>query len=271
MLDYGLSSPSISHTVISGDRILGKDIQFSSDKGNVVYIKSVLDPTYISTINKCFSRKLLIDADKLAFRESSCPDSVIKLFKTDPLFSRFQTEIYMFRYFHMDKLFRSEPFYTEMGMSSRPESERNATIKNYIAAYLGTYEAMGCKSLMLTINKFDIHYIWLLGLGRISGLGVETKSQHIEKLKRSLLASNEVNVRYILTTQDTSEVRELRSGCKFFIVDGLSLRMQSDLKIADDYPEVKSNKLGILYLPQEEGEKVQKFKKMSFTGETMAD
>jgi hypothetical protein len=264
---------SISHSVLVADKSLCSSDLFGKDKGDVVYFRSVNDSAYILTVSKGIGRKLLIETDSNVFPNLKCEDSVRNRLLEDSslLGTASPSELDMSRYYWMSRCLKNPEYEVAFGLKNKSESEKQSWYRDCIKAYVSAYSAYGCKHTKLTVERFGVHYIWLLALEKVLGLGREPKSSSIENLKRIAQDSTEYNVRFIFSTIDTMEIKALAPACRYFLIDGLSSRMQLDLKCADDYPEVKSNKLGILFLPQAEGDKIKKFKKMSYVGEIIGE
>ena len=269
MLDYNTNIPNIKHKVLSSDANFVKELKLCGNKSNLIYFKNVSDDVYHGTLSLPSGRRLLLEVDDAAFKNQICEGEALSVIEKFPrVLGGKTTKLYKSRYYYLWKLLHSEPYLSDFSLKSLPKEEQYQTFVEYCAAYLHEYEVYKCENARLTLDKFPVQYIWMINIDRTFGLGRDPDRRSIMALKRIMQDSSEMKIRFIVSLMELTELSDIINAFRYVIIDGLKSREKSLLKISDDdYPEYKSNNLGMLYIPQNQENKILKFKKMMLDGE----
>ena len=100
------------------------------------------------------------------------------------------------------------------------------------------------------------------------GLFKDSKAKYVEELKLMLSSCTELNIRFIIITNDLGDAYGIRENIGWFILDETSDTVLNNIR-CPDFPAVKKQSLAVLYArnPNESGTYCFKFKKIVMDGD----
>lgn len=217
----------------------------------------------VSTI--IYRRKLVMEADKLAIDEnetSAVGDKMLKEFIETSGLRLSYSRLNRARCYQINALLRTQ---TVHHMNFNIESFKGDAAEDYIRQQvlfaLYCFEDGDADARALTTKDFKPMYAWILGMDQLIGVCRDSKSSKVDKLKKLLMDSSEVAVRFLIFTGNTEAVRDLREGIKWFI-GKFTPRQCSAIDCGDYYPTEVDGVLTVLYESSNENKGCYKFKKM---------
>jgi len=126
----------------------------------------------------------------------------------------------------------------------------------------------GATDIQLTGANLPVLYFWIIGVDRVIGLGRSSKMKFREELAKNLQDSSEVNCRFLIFTTTFTDLNELLSGVKWFVLESIAQSEIAKIKCVDDYPGEVGSRLAVLWDSTDKtGNGCKKFKKMLHDGE----
>lgn len=259
------------HIVIAADSIFADDCNAKEVATPRMYTESKIFES--DMLNIAFSlinrRKVCIQIDKAIFENGTTYDASF-----DEIFyayfdhnSKFDTELNKLRSYVFDGLLKSDSNIQGMYPTDRVKDD------NYVMAQLRiileTFETYNSINSQLKVDDMPPIYVWLLGANKIIGLGRDSKSSNVSRLKKAMQDCTQFNIRFIMFTPTMEDIENLLSGIRWFIVDSVQQREIAKIKAQEDFPEQVAGVLGVLYdtLSADVNHKCIKFKKMVLDGE----
>lgn len=214
-------------------------------------------------------RKLALEADKKAMEENQIsPDSDEMLkdyIKNDGLKLSY-SQLNRARCFQLNALLRNPGVHrTNFQLESMKESDRERYIKQQILFALFCYEDCDADKCQINAADFKPMYCWILGLDQLIGIGRDSKSSKVTDLKKILMDSSEVAVRFLIFTSSLEDIGDLKVGIKWYV--GKMTQRQCNTIKCETYPTEVNGVLTVLYDSITEPRECYKFKKMYLNDE----
>lgn len=259
------------HIVIAADSVYSEDCNAKTIATPRMYTDSKIFES--DMMNIAFSlidrRKLCLQIDKVIFGGGTTYDAAF-----DKIFysrfekgSKFDTELNKLRSYVFDGLLKSDVNVHNMFPAERLKDDNY--ILEEINVILETFEIYNSISSQLKVEDMPPIFVWILGANKIIGLGRDSKSSNVTKLKKAMQDCTQLNIRFIVFTPTMEDIEDLLSGIRWFIIDSVQQREITKIKAQEDFPEQVAGVLGVLYdtLSADVSHKCVKFKKMVLDGE----
>ena len=239
------------------------------DLSGVYEDNRVLDIAY-KTICR---RKLMLMVDDVIFGQGKDYDG-----SQDHLFyraiekgSRYDTKLSRLRYYVADNLLQKDKVIIKlMGLSDVSKDVLGEKIIKEKKIILELYHTYGSSDTRLTEGKLPEIFVWVFGLSRLYGIGVDGKNKYKEELKKFLAEGYKHNVHFIFMTNTMTDMTELVPEIRWFISSNIPTQELSKIKATEDYPEFVAPSLAVKFDVLASGERCIKFKKMRLEGEIFA-
>lgn len=166
------------------------------------------------------------------------------------------------RFYYMKNLLVSEADIAG-GFGEMSDEERMSVLEST----LNTYSVYGAKNSCLTQSMIPDLQVWLLGLDRLLGIGIDPKSSNMNALKKLMNDSANANVRFTIFVSTLEELGDINNNIHWYIMDNPITRDLNKAKIQDDYPEQVGSSLAVLVDKFNNAQPCAKFKKLFFDGE----
>lgn len=217
-------------------------------------------------------RKLCLAIDRLVFENDNPATNANEFYKEFAKGSEIDTEINRQRFAAgMYLLANDAELINQFGLQNViSQDERIRKFSKIVGAAVDSINLYGCKSTMIGKKDFPPIFVWLLGIDKMIGLGRDTRSVNVNKLKKYMQDGTEYGIRFILFSSTLEDMNDLRSGLRWVISDGASVKDIATLKLQDDYPDQITKGLGVLSDLLAPGEKCVKFKKMRLDDEVFS-
>lgn len=224
-----------------------------------------------NTLNVMFWRRALIECDELAFGTSKLDQysDIVAVVKPVCIQNGFTSELYLRRASALVQLFvKSYGSARGLVVSGQVESIAKSICPS-ILAVLNQFKAKEATTTKLTIDSFDPVYMFLIEVDSLSGIGVDSKTKLVGALKKVIKESPEYKIFFIISTGTLEECTDLRTTFTHVLLDSSTTQHQSQMKLADHFPDTVDTALGVYYLATSESNRCRKFKKMIFEGEIL--
>jgi hypothetical protein len=278
ILKYNLhrsGNKSISNVFIADEKV-GELANFEDTfpEANINYIREFEDPKLKMFIDAVYKRRLCIEADSLVFSGVEVNEMSDTCFysKFEPG-SRFDTLVSRRRAFAILNLL-NQPFYGEMfgviSRAGRVPMETFLEIGGELIKYaIQFFELQKCSDgTRLTKERLTPIFNWIIGLDKIIGIGRDTKSDQMGRLKKVLMDCNAANIRFILSSPPVSDISELKPAFRYALMEGLDSIKAGRLGV-EDYPDDVSSVTGVFFDKYSDSKEALKFKKISLGDEIL--
>lgn len=294
-IKYNLERYNFFNVVLSGDDDLTKEIGIKDLAGARLFsIDTTSDPKYTVVLNIVLFRKLLLSAESLVLERTTSAgntlgEDILKgMFPNEPsVYGSGLMQNRVGALMHLLKTEVAEEFnipdtdrkMSSLGMREQADAKNLglkdmdiATVKEYYQ-YKTIRDAINlCKGYnlidkIITTENFPPSFIWLTGYTKIRSLGRIPSFKVNDRLKDIMLDAHKVNVRFIIFTDDMSEMTDIAKATRYFITDGTASKQANKMNCQDTYPESTLPQLAILS-ESTRGECL-KFKKLFFDGEVV--
>lgn len=216
-----------------------------------------------------YRRILCIQADKLVFSPEGTQQD---LTASDQIFytivekdSELDTPINHLRFFFMKNLINTDAV-IRSGFGDMNDEAKLAILR----ATLETYKTYDATDSCLTLDRVPDLNVWLLGLDKVLGIGIDSKSRNLQSLKKLLYDGNSANVRFTIFASTLDEIGDLNDMIHWYIFDNPVSRDLNKAKVQDDYPEQVGKSLAVMCDKKQPALGCLKFKKLFFDGEISA-
>lgn len=231
-----------------------------------VFENNILDIAF-KMINR---RKLMLEVDKIIFESSIQYRSEFDEFFYERFDKggKYDTDLNKKRFLVADNLLKTDPeFNSRFGVSNYNGGELSLYTFNQSKIAVETFATYNSIDTRLTIDSIPPIYTWVLGMNKIIGLGRDTKNKYVQILKKALQDCTDVNIRFIMFTTTMEDIEDIRSGVRWFLIDGVKSQEINRIKMSDDYPDQVSGISCVLCDTLAAEGKCVKFKKMILDGE----
>ena len=214
-------------------------------------------------------RKLMLKIDERVFDNNVDESRVDELFNSMNFSDVRGTQLTKSRVFFAHELLtKNVEFMPMIDRRAVTKEEKQERVKKLIKITIDTFESYGCANHKLTKKDFPRIYNWVIEADRIMGLFKDSKAKYVEELKLMLSSCTELNIRFIIITNDLGDAYGIRENIGWFILDETSDTVLNNIR-CPDFPAVKKQSLAVLYArnPNESGTYCFKFKKIVMDGD----
>ena len=209
-------------------------------------------------------RKIALDADKRAMEDNDTDpksDEMLKNFIKNSGLKLDYSHLNRCRCYQLNSLLRNPGVHhTNFGIEGLAGNTAEEYITEQILFALFCFEDGNANARPLSSKDFKPFYCWLLGLDQLIGIGRDSKHQKVTELKKILMDSSEVAVRFLIFTGNLEELGDLKIGIKWYI--GKLTQQQCNTIKCYSYPEEVNGVLSVLYNSVTDPKDCYKFKKM---------
>lgn len=198
-------------------------------------------------IEQIYHKKLLVQVDEAVFANPKYDEYTENNFDNLlPGGIMVKNEINLSRLFYM-RAFLREATYTKMyGLGNYASGDEYAKYESImIRSAFNVLKSYGSKFINSKFNKSDLSltYYHVLGVSKINGVGRMVRTQDV--LKNALADCCDANVVFVLYSMNLEDMSELRSGIRYFVMDGVEATA-SKVR-CEDYPESPRPACAVLY------------------------
>lgn len=213
-----------------------------------------------------YRRLLCLETDKRVFSDGGASvdlDTVKDLFYTIVEHdSELDTELNQIRFYYMKNLIN-----TDARISKGFGDISNEAKLSVLQSTLQTFHAYGAAGCCLTKAHVPDLNIWMLGIDRLLGLGIDSKSRWMENFKLLLIDCNSANVRFTMFANTFAEFTTIRDLIHWYIMDHPIMNDITKIDKEGTYPDNVGGSLAVLLDTKNKSVGCQKFKKLFYDGE----
>lgn len=282
------------NAVISGDQEMTKEMELQKlPNVNIYNIDSARDVKFTALLNTILYRKLMLSADNLISESTvncsqSGKETLEAMFPNRPtvynsgiLQSRVEALFYLLKTdLALDfNISDSTKILADLSKAEQDEArslglkDMNVAIKKdlellkVIKTALTLYVNYNFLDRVISSEDFPPTFMWMIGYTKIRLLGRVPEMRTISKLKDFMLDAHKANVRFIIFTDNMSEMSDIAMATRFFITDGKAMKQANKMNCSETYPESTLPQLAVL--SESTTGDCLKFKKLFFDGEVL--
>lgn len=214
-------------------------------------------------------RKLCLTMDKYAFQNTSIAVNSDEFYKEFEHGSEYDTELNRIRFAAgLYVLKTTADLRAEFGIDNLVDSDsKHRVCLKKVSTAIIAVNSYGCMETMIDKSMFPSIFVWILGMDKMLGLGRDSKSRNVNRLKKALQDCTELGIRFIMFSNTMEDMADLKSGIRWVISDGAIQKDLTALRLSDDFPDQVGSGLGVLSDLLATSNKCIKFKKMRLDGE----
>lgn len=216
-----------------------------------------------------YRRLLCLSTDKMVFnvkrQDVDMTESNKAFYEIIEPGSELDTRTNQLRFFYMKNLLLTDPILIK-GFGNLSDESRLTVLE----ATLETFKAYGALDSCLTLDRVPDLNVWLLGLDKVLGVGVDAKTKFKDAIKSFMFNGKDANVRFTIFASTLDELGDLNDAIHWYILDNPLSRDLNKAKLTDDYPDQISGCQAVLADKQQPALGCQKFKKLFYDGEIAA-
>lgn len=217
-----------------------------------------------------YRRMLCVKTDELAFSDGTTKDNIDNIFyRSFECGSEYDTVINRCRYkYYIEFLNRDVEIRKGFQIENLSGDAASQRVMKLAAECIRLCNFAGCSDTPMVREKCANAYYWIFGLERFIGLGRDYKSLYVNQFKKLLQDGTSYNARFIVFNTTFEDLGSIVGDFGYYLLEDLSSKQASNIKVQDDYPEKLADGLMLLFQPQIQKEgRVQKFKKLMFEEE----